>query len=66
MTAADCFIALLDVPTPEMADISAGLDRDEGYSLESVRAGRDWKECVLGMYCALFFRLLFHPRRRMY
>ncbi|GAA5857250.1 hypothetical protein JCM8547_009398 [Rhodosporidiobolus lusitaniae] len=48
--AADCFIGLLDVATPEMADVSAGLDREEGYSLESVRAGRDWKDCVLGMY----------------
>ncbi|GAA5914392.1 hypothetical protein JCM6882_008220 [Rhodosporidiobolus microsporus] len=48
--AADCFIGLLDVATPEMGDISAGVDREEGYSLESVRAGRDWKECVLGMY----------------
>ncbi|BGP12894.1 hypothetical protein JCM10213v2_000811 [Rhodosporidiobolus nylandii] len=34
----------------ELGDASAGLDRGEGYSLESVRAGRDWKECVLGMY----------------
>ncbi|GAA5831877.1 hypothetical protein JCM11251_003918 [Rhodosporidiobolus azoricus] len=48
--AADCFIGLLDVPTPELADAPTGLDRDEGYSLENVRAGRDWKECVLGMY----------------
>ncbi|GAA6036864.1 hypothetical protein JCM8097_006320 [Rhodosporidiobolus ruineniae] len=48
--AADCFIGLLDVAPAELTDVSAGLDREETYTLEKVRAGRDWKECVLGMY----------------
>ncbi|GJN91742.1 hypothetical protein Rhopal_004765-T1 [Rhodotorula paludigena] len=49
--AADCFIGLLDTAAPaELGDASAGLDREPGLTLEKVAAGRDWKECVLGMY----------------
>ncbi|GAA6005717.1 hypothetical protein JCM10207_005306 [Rhodosporidiobolus poonsookiae] len=48
--AADCFIGLLDEAPAELAGQEGGLDRGEAYSLESVRAGRDWKECVLGLY----------------
>ncbi|GAA5977341.1 hypothetical protein JCM11641_000069 [Rhodosporidiobolus odoratus] len=47
---ADCFIGLLDVAPTDLGDASAGMDREQEYSLESVRAGRDWKECVLGMF----------------
>ncbi|GAA5952903.1 hypothetical protein JCM21900_004259 [Sporobolomyces salmonicolor] len=46
----DCFVGLLDIAPAELGDASSGVDREAGYSIESVRAGRDWRECVLGMY----------------
>ncbi|TNY21356.1 hypothetical protein DMC30DRAFT_416112 [Rhodotorula diobovata] len=48
--AADCFVGLLDAAPADLGDASAGMDRDEGLTLESVAAGRDWRDCVLGMY----------------
>ncbi|BGP21766.1 hypothetical protein JCM10295v2_000641 [Rhodotorula toruloides] len=48
--AADCFVGILDTAPADLGDASAGMDRDEGLKLESVVAGREWKDCVLGMY----------------
>lgn len=41
------------------------MDRDESLQLESVVAGREWRDCVLGMYCEsrLILRLLSVVRR---
>ncbi|KAL7336468.1 hypothetical protein BJY59DRAFT_718259 [Rhodotorula toruloides] len=60
--AADCFIGILDAAPADLGDASAGMDRDESLQLESVVAGREWRDCVLGMYyvkaslCNLFIR----------
>ncbi|BGP67363.1 hypothetical protein NBRC10513v2_000681 [Rhodotorula toruloides] len=48
--AADCFVGILDTAPAELGDASAGMDRDESLKLESVVAGREWRDCVLGMY----------------
>ncbi|PRQ72752.1 hypothetical protein AAT19DRAFT_16676 [Rhodotorula toruloides] len=48
---ADCFVGILDTAPAELGDASAGMDRDESLKLESVVAGREWRDCVLGMYC---------------
>ncbi|KAK4054762.1 hypothetical protein OIV83_000686 [Microbotryomycetes sp. JL201] len=49
---ADCFVGVLDVQTPEITSATVtGIERDpQQVTLEGVRAGRDWKDCVLGMY----------------
>lgn len=60
LAAADCFVGLLDVATAGLEDSVDGVDRKEECSIESVRKERDWKECVLGMFCAFaFFSALF-------
>ncbi|KAI5479215.1 GCN5-related N-acetyltransferase (GNAT) [Pseudohyphozyma bogoriensis] len=49
----DCFIGLLDTtPLPEGATASAdgSFERPASYSIKDVIGGRDWKECVLGMF----------------
>ncbi|ORY85403.1 hypothetical protein BCR35DRAFT_302888 [Leucosporidium creatinivorum] len=45
----DCFIGLLDTPPVGLVE-GTPLDREHGYSLEAVRAGRSWQEAVLGMF----------------
>lgn len=50
--AEDCFVGLLDVANEGIrASGVNGLDREAGYGLEKVRAGRSWEEAVLGMFC---------------
>lgn len=66
-TGADCFVALLDPTVPESLTTEgvalARNEEGEGVTIERVREGRSWEECVAGMFCECSGPRVERPRR---
>ncbi|SCV68453.1 BQ2448_574 [Microbotryum intermedium] len=46
----DCFLGLLDETLFDEAIPENGVYREQGLALDTIRAGKEWKDAVLGMY----------------